>query len=301
MPTTLKEVPIKIKNHLGSDEIIGIIDRLNNNARIFEPSILPLLLYRLITKELAPEKIHDQILKDLNFSEEKTNAITREIKEKILEPIKLDLKEWGINIDAIDTKNALTFQEFLKKEKEELEKFGVSFEIIEEPEPVKKISLDKINEAPIAKKITISQSEDTPLIIHQVKPLTETKPKTTSPIFSLPFKFLKSKLSQKNIEKPVMARIETPEKTISEPEKNQPQKRVVHYSDNRSPLSSLEIPEFINLEKLSPDTPTAPTSSPTTKKEDEQKTPSAPLVPKTTEIDNNKNKPKLNGNTVDLR
>ncbi|MDI6820611.1 MAG: hypothetical protein QMD65_00320 [Patescibacteria group bacterium] len=305
MPTTLKEVPIKIKTHLGSDEIIGVIDRLNNNARIFEPRTIPLILFKLITKILAPEKIYEQILKDLNFSEEKTKAITREIKEKILEPIKDDLKKRGIDIDVIDTKNSLLFHDFLKKEKEELQKFGISFEIIEEPEPIKRISLDKIGEAPMAKKIPIEQTENffsnkqdgSPLIIHQVKPLTETKPKTSTPLFSLPFKFLKSKLSQRNLEKPVMARIETPEKTMPEPEENQASKRVVHYSGNRTPFSPAETPDFINLEKLSPDIP-APPSPPTPKKENaEPKTP--PPTPKTTEIDD-KNKPKLDGNIVDL-
>ncbi|MDI6734303.1 MAG: hypothetical protein QMD50_02310 [Patescibacteria group bacterium] len=296
MPITLKEVPIKIKTHLGSDEIIGVIDRLNNNARIYPASVVPSFLYRLITKIIAPERFYEMILNELHFSEEKTKAITGDIKEKILEPISADLKAWGINIDAINIKNALAFREFLKKEKEELQKFGVSFEIIEEPEPIRKISLDKISEAPVMRKIPIKETENffsskensSPLIIHQIKPLTDSKPKTSSSAFSLPFKFLKSKLSQRSIEKPIIARVEAPEKTVPEPaQKEDLSKRVVHYSNNRTEITPSSEPlDFINLEKLTPLTDNATVKKPE-------------AADKTTESD--KNKPKLDGNTVDLR
>lgn len=162
----------------------------------------------------------------------------------------------------------------------------------------KTVSLETLAETPteevlhfkfekgVAKAETLKPAEEgKPLMIHEEKPLTEgtTKPPTQKG-FSLPFGLFKSR-SAREEQAPVKARVEVPKE----------EKRVVHYSELRTPLTPLGGgEELINLEALTQMKP--PTEKPPNITEN-----NTTVTTEDKSLDAAQDKPKVEGNVVDLR
>lgn len=63
--------------------------------------IIPILLFQLTSKEIQPQDFVSELSDWLDVSSESARTLAREIEEKILEPIKRPLLNWGIDISLI--------------------------------------------------------------------------------------------------------------------------------------------------------------------------------------------------------
>lgn len=288
------EAPQDIREYLGSSGAAVYIDEINKKADIARTNLISDLLYEIIVKETPPNYTVERLKEKIGTSDdEKAKSIAREIKEKILQPIYYALLNWGVDINDIDTGDAPTLDEFVKKEAEFLESLGIKTEeskpteIKEEtihPEEMDgyqseqpiKISIGEIIK-PATTPSEIRPSEDAPLILQREKEfISPTRKESSSKGFSLPFGFFKKPPSSSTFE-PVKAKIEFLDATDASVEKSAPeikqdkdkikglgffntlqqikkgvegeQKKVVHYSELRTPVTPFaKEEEFINLE-----------------------------------------------------
>lgn len=101
-----KDLPIQLRDWLGSDQVTSIIGELNDNLLVFgqERKILPSLIKQLIQKEIPPQNFAKAIKNKLFISQEEANKAAEVIKNRILRPIELQLREEvGLNIQEISS------------------------------------------------------------------------------------------------------------------------------------------------------------------------------------------------------
>ena len=250
------DVPQNIKEHLTSQRTLTIFQEITEKSEIYEVGILSDVVLRLITRNILPQDFSAKLAEEVGLKDKKAKVIARELKERILEPIRYALINWGVDINQIDVSEADTLDDFLKTKKEKEEKtnrllasLGIETEVGDEEErDVDKtgksevISFATLGVAPLGNSVNIHPEEhrtDTgnagneakPLIIHRENTTQTTKPSGGSKSFSMPFGFFK-KTGQlgENPPSPVRARVETPKES----------KRTVHYSELRTPLSPFQ-------------------------------------------------------------
>ncbi len=242
----LQDTPQTIREYFGSEKITSIIRAISQNIGISRTYLLADVLFNLETKNIHIKILIQNIIEKLEIDEKQAKTVCYEIKKRVLEPIKFDLMKWGIDINELNVVNAEPLEQLEQNDLEKIEK---------------KISLDILNrgrnEKETSEKLTIkTESEkEKPLILHVEKTFApEEKSKKTFKGFSLPFKFFKSKQTQE----PVKADVETSlgleknEELIKKiTPKAEDKKRVVHYSEFRTPLTPFgETGEIVDLEKL---------------------------------------------------
>jgi len=284
MEISLKQVPKEIREHFGSEQTTAFVSQISKEADIVQPRLLAKTLYLLEIKGLDATNLMEAIAKNLEVNVEKAKAIAKEIKDKILEPKRYALAQWGVDIKLIDVTDARPLSEFAPKEGKlqektiSLENLGERVQITAEkipetPKPIspppmpatQKIEIHPVRSSPPQGLSGAPSAGETsngvkPLILHQEKPLTEEVKKPGAKVFSFPFEFFKTKQGG-GAQKPVTAKIETLETETAEKEIKQipptlrtetPQKRLVNYTEFRTPLSPFgkEGEEIINLEKL---------------------------------------------------
>lgn len=261
------ELPQNIKEHLVSPRTASLFDSITHKAEIYEIGILPDLVSQLVTRNVFPQDFTSKLKEEVGTSDKKTKAIARELKEKVLEPIRYALVNWGVDINQIDVSGAPTLDEFIKereeaerKQTERLASLGIENDEDddnEKPAPRREeaITFDTLA-APAGEAVTIRPSEPAedkqrsdemqPLIIHRENPVPAAREAAGSKSFSLPFGFFRNveRTVSESME-PIKARVESPKE----------EKRVVHYSELRTPLTPFnKNDEFIH---------TAPFGAPT--------------------------------------
>jgi len=276
----LNEVPDSIVNALNSESL------RQNLKRIYRPLNLDderqLMLEQLTALTLmgfvSIDDLKEEIKFNLDLDENAAQKLNEDIKLQILRPYLDDLKRIYSPIEETgaelwEKKTEETIPEIkLPTAPPTAPTAPTSAESAfpapsAEPEtktmPGEKfISLEKFGQPkipethkiPVAPQIISDESKEKPLIIHEEKSPVEAVETPTKPKgFNLPFNIFKSGLS-KIIKPPVTAKIEAPPEiqspTLSEINKKE-EKKVVHYSELRTPLTPLHREEeLINLETL---------------------------------------------------
>ncbi len=237
------QMPAEIKNWLGSDEVISHIKKFGSKFNInpTKQSIIPKLILRVGIKDLEPKYFAGRLSMELEMDKGKATAITAEIKKNIFLPIKREFLDYGIEIERLD-EFEIPIHETYKNEPEEkvivLESFDENDSSQEKIISIKEdLPKTKTNEE---KPFDVTQGK--PLIIHEEKAsgaAEETEVQKRQNLFSAPFRFFEQKLNPAEERPAVKVRVETPEK------KKEDIKRVVHYSEFRTPVAPLTGKEGI--------------------------------------------------------
>lgn len=252
MPS-FSEIPQNIREHLVAPRTITTLDEIQKKAEIYSTGKLSELATKLVLRDILPQDFSAKLEEEVGVKEKEAKTIARELKEKVLEPVRYALVNWGVDINQIDIADAPTLDEFLKEREEKLKKqrerlaaLGIETEEEEEneTEEVSKkgaITFDTLGAAPFGSSVNIhpegsstenSEEEEKPLIILQEEKTPAAAPAAgSSKSFSMPFGFFKK--TGENIGKttaPIRARVETPSE----------KKRTVHYSESRTPVSPFE-------------------------------------------------------------
>lgn len=293
-------VPKSIRDHLTSDQTIAILDDIREKAGLYSSGAFTGPLYDLVTKKVLAPGFIKHLSDELSISMERAQAIAHELKIRVLEPIESSLMRWGVDISDIDTTNA-TSLENLTVEKL-MEGLGIDIEKIKPAEEI--ISLEKIGSAGEATNPPTEElaREEEPLVIHKeerIKPIAAEEKRRPRKGFSLsPGRFFE-KESAERVSPPTRARVESPgeERSIvgkmlsgrQKPKEKKVEKRVVHFSELRTPLAGGDTSEeFIDLSTLQPVKPIEPEPQP----RHESKPESKPEP---------KKGPRIEGNIIDLR
>lgn len=220
----LDKLPRSLKEALFSVEVADKVLEISKNQKLTEEqadkfsTIISDILFGFINYKNLEQKLIDIIQIDGNIA----GLITKDTEIKVFAPLKYDLnKVYGhFNPDSN-----------------------------EGTQSTKRISLDILDE----EKNKKDNDSEKPLVLHVEKTFApEEKPKATFKGFSLPFKFFKSKQTQEPIRADVetsltLEKNEMTKKINPVPDK----KRVVHYSEFRTPLTPFgETGEIVDLEKL---------------------------------------------------
>jgi hypothetical protein len=105
----LNEIPEKIRDWIGSEEITNLIIDLNGRINTPEEkiSVIPRIVFRVATKTLPISEIRKTLAEELGLDSVKVDAIANEFKEKILKPIDSDLRKIGVDIQLITENETL--------------------------------------------------------------------------------------------------------------------------------------------------------------------------------------------------
>lgn len=242
------DIPANIRGHLLSPHVTSLIDAVAKKAEIYDAAALPDLVFRLVSREILPQDFTAKLAEELGVREKKAHAVTRELKEKVLEPIRYALVNWGVDINQIDISDAPTLDEFLKareeaekKQQEILASLGIETE--GELKPASEggdetITFEKLGATSLGAAAKTFHPEGLdekrkdgdeaqPLMIHRENRTEAARPTAGSKSFSMPFGFFKrvEKAAADSLA-PVRAKIESPKET----------ERTVHYSELRTPL-----------------------------------------------------------------
>ena len=293
MAVSLQEVPKNIKEHLGSDQTTDLITDISKKAGLQSISTIPRLLFLLETKAVPAHDFIELLIKELDVTPERGKAIAREIKERVLEPIRPFLFEWGIDLSFIDTIKAPLLKDLIDIEAEMAkQKIEIETTIAEKKE--------KLVEVTAVKEGTKTQKGQ-PLILYQKK-LAQKIKRPLIKTFSLPFKLFSSKTKPELHQPAVKAKIESLETFLKTTIKKRPLvakietplRRAVHYSELRTPISPFgeeeELIDLTTLQKIKPK-----------KSKNQSQTTNAPESTKQSEITSPETQPKLEGNMVDLK
>lgn len=106
MAHSIEQIPIKLRRWFGSDGVVGFLGDLNDRLKLEDEdmTIIPYYIYALLSQNLRPQEFVTELSSSLNLGVAAAQSLAREIREKIFDPIKNDLFEWGVDISAIDTR-----------------------------------------------------------------------------------------------------------------------------------------------------------------------------------------------------
>lgn len=249
MKVEISKVPENIRDQFGSEETTALLLDLNERLSVSNLRAIPRALFLLETKALPAHDFVQFLVEDVKLTEKEALAVTREIKERVLEPMRYALFQWGVDISDIKVHDAPALKEILpegaeeKSEEKSIEITEIGGEGRNVPIPIQKTETETF---PAKKTET---APNTPFILHEEKK-TETAAGEKSSFFksfSVPLGFFKSK-SQSGVpaasSTPIRARVEAPAKN---------EKRVVNYSELRTSLSPFEGKQsFLNVGKDEP-------------------------------------------------
>lgn len=278
--TKLSETPESIRTWFGSESVVTHISDVNGELGLKDEQkkTIPRLILRIEIQDLEPQFFSGELANELGLDKTKAQIITTKIKKSVFEPIKNKLIDYGIDINLLDRFEIPPFS--AKKIKKEtgfvvLERIGEQKTL--EPTFVPIITGAETTKKPLeGAPFDITQGK--PLIIHKEEPETEEREKPFKG-FGFPLDFLRP---EKPISEPIKVKIEGPSGETQKPKKeslfgSKQEKRIVNYSELRTPLTSFGQPEadIINLETFIRKEP-APAATPITKPA------LTPEIPKTT-------------------
>ncbi len=297
------KLPPRIKDWVSSLQATYLIMEINKKLGLINSdreTIIPSLIFKLVTKSLDPSDFINELSHDLKISFENAKTVSEDIEKNVLHPIELDLRgDLDVDIklfylgkpkprsaDSV-SQSVVKTSEFqaknIAKEKEgqvvDLQSFRIKSE--KPLSPLTFAPAMKEEKSTATAPIKKSETHDiptTPFILHQESPTTPpsaqaiSRPQEASSIKpSLTMKvqnfYQSSSAPERPIPKPVSIKVETSPSGFSAPKPEQPininrqdappapkpdipaatpsqtgpnqESRVVHYSNLRTPLTSL--------------------------------------------------------------
>lgn len=218
-------LPQSIKDWVSSMQATYLIMDMNKRLGLKgdKASVIPSLVFRLITQSIDPLDFINELSYELNISFQVAKSITQDIETNLLKPIEAELKkDVGVDVKLI----------YFAQPAERKQQILITTEIAEEiktpvpptAEPIKEeIQLTETAEPQMAAE----EIPTTPFIIHKeeiVKPITSSSDKEKS-FLNLN---IKNYFREKPASKPVSVNLET------EP-------RVVNYSEFKTPINKLGL------------------------------------------------------------
>ena len=96
-------LPQEVQDWLGSDEAARFTEEIGNHYALSgdQVYVIPELLFRLVTDDLTSSEFTTNLQEALKLDLETSRTITKEIKEKILEPIAQPLGILGIDLEQM--------------------------------------------------------------------------------------------------------------------------------------------------------------------------------------------------------
>ena len=100
----LQDVPQEIRHWFGSEKTTLLIMDINQKLKLVgeDRRIIPKLLLRLEVKDLNPQYFTSELSSQLKITHESAKFLAKDIEEKILEPIRQPLLEWGVDAGLIE-------------------------------------------------------------------------------------------------------------------------------------------------------------------------------------------------------
>ncbi|MEK7512740.1 MAG: hypothetical protein AAB601_00910 [Patescibacteria group bacterium] len=251
MALTFRDIPDFLRRHFSSEEMATMIRSIAERAEIATAGTLARTLLRLLTKDVDAHGFVTALTEGAGLSDARARAVARELKEKVLEPVRSALMSWDIDISAINVLNAPALESFYTAEKRGPEpSVPASRSALVPPVPVRAVPVDAAGSARPGPAKTAPPIASTPpggaqpLIIHEQKAV---QGLGGEPIkkFSLPFSFGKTKPPTLPAPPP-RAEVEVPRAPgPAIPEKP----RVVHFTGGSTPVSpGTRGGETINLD-----------------------------------------------------
>lgn len=286
MTVELSKVPQEIREQFGSEQTSTLVADICKKMDISNVRSISRLLFLLETKGLPAHDLTQSIVRDAKVTEGEAKTIAKEIKGRVLEPMRYALFQWGIDISDIKVHDASPLEELEPNEIKKEER-NITVEDIGKEEEIKEESIS-------ITPITLSEK---PFILHQEKSQAPEEKKSSFKGFSMPFGFFKSKNQPAPAGKSTKVEIET----SGDSPKNE--KRTVNYNELRTSLSPFEVEQnFINPVK------NEPVSALIVPIPEIKPVPAAPEIPPLSEEKKSeifgtikKPQPKVEGNTIDLR
>jgi len=233
-PQAIKErlhaVPEKIREWFATEEVVAHIREIGRQLNLggeHETAIAKLLL-RLEIQDLEPQFFAGELAQRLGIPKERALVIAAEIRKVILDPVKREFSEYGVDIFLLDE-----FRIPPPSAKPPPTHITPSaFATSETSTPAAFTYTPRGEEAKAGAETGAQKAKDAPLVLHEERALTADAKKETMKGFSLPFGLFKPKPPEAAA---------TPKVTVEAP-------KTVHYSEYRTNLSSGAGGEFINLE-----------------------------------------------------
>jgi hypothetical protein len=102
--TKLKLTPLPIRFWFASEDVSLLVQAINQHFNIpdKDTGVLPILLARLEAKDIAADYFAGELSIELNSDRDKALGISAEVKRTILDPIKKDFSDFGIDISLLD-------------------------------------------------------------------------------------------------------------------------------------------------------------------------------------------------------
>jgi uncharacterized protein YcgL (UPF0745 family) len=122
MAVEFSKVPEEIKNQFGSEQTTAVLTTISDGLYITNRRAVPHLLFLLETKGMPAHDFIQSIIRDAKITEEEAKSVAKEIKEKILEPMRYSLFQWGVDISDIKVNDAKNLD--LEVKTSEAEKIG---------------------------------------------------------------------------------------------------------------------------------------------------------------------------------
>jgi len=244
-----EEIPEKIRSVLFSERVDGILNEITEKAGIYDTSLLPSVFYGLISKEIPAHSFIEE-LANTGIGEKIAKSIAKEIKERILEGERYPLFRWGVDISEINVHDAPALEElglanFLKESAEKTISLETPKEETENIISIPLVSTIKETGEALAvlgkkdkKETENEKTEEKPLILEVKGSENEgiIKERKIIPNLLLGkigfFKTKKEGVKQDENAPPIKASIFSPFQ--------KEEKRVVHYSENKTELNPWE-------------------------------------------------------------
>lgn len=110
MPTIT--LPEEIRDYINSGKAISEIDEIAERVDMYHTRPLYKVIFGLIRKEFPAEEFINELSREIGWDKEVTLSMAHEVKEKVLQPIKYSLKDWGVDVEKIETPNPTPLEKF---------------------------------------------------------------------------------------------------------------------------------------------------------------------------------------------
>ncbi len=229
--TPFERLPESIREWFLSPQVLDALQEINEEYVSEERDGLSLrLLVRLATKKTYPQNFLAELIQTLKVPSKQAKEIVVKIKKTVLDPVKYVLKhELEIDINLIElggeeaTPDAVLAPAIIAPEIQNLPRFSPN------PKPNPPAPSEP---APVTE--TAPEGE-APLIIHEEKSPLTAAAQPVVPSFNYQPK--EESYWRSAEPKPITVRVETPKNVMANPQ-TKPPRRIVHYSNFRTPLES---------------------------------------------------------------
>ncbi len=231
-------LPEPIRDWLTSERATLLIIEINKRLNVPEYALssIPALVTRLVVGDIHPTDIINELSLDIDVSPSAAQTLYHEIEEKILKPIEADLRAVGVDIHLIKLGATIEPKTDVRPLPATIPPPQNQPSFVSQAPAVKPLQPPATPEAGQAAPPSMASEEENeetaaPFILHEEK--SGLSPATPRAQPSVSFDILRSPRPAPP-PKPITAKIESP---FNPPTKEEP-RRVVHYSNLRTPLDN---------------------------------------------------------------